>query len=306
MEDTNAQISPGTTVQLSLLSKTGAEYLAAPMLADLLRISPAVARKMLEHAPCVLVDGIDAVTGARLHRILLSLGLQVAIGNGIVVAERLDLSIQPRYRSLAVTVLEDVGQILGKAPEGLAKAFGQPGGLVLTDLTRENATRLQRALCRMKGLIVAVSDPKIAVYDLYQKDATTLAELQPLVTHLHRLGLRADPLTGALAADLNDTTRRHILSRFPDSRIFAFDRVFQRFDVVLTGMTGWLTADLADFLVNRTALPRARFEALSPARPLCIERGLTYEAARQFHADYESIGVHTRLRLACPAAATTA
>jgi hypothetical protein len=306
MEDTNAQLSPGTAVQLSLLAKTGAEYLAAPMLAEVLRISLATARKKLELAPSVLVDGVDVATGTRLHRILLSLGLQVAIGNDKGMPARLNLSIQPRYRSVPASVVAEVSQILGEAPEGLVQAFAQPGGRVLTGLSHENAVRLQRSLRRVNGLTVAVSDPKVAVFDLYQKGTIAPAELQPVVTHLLRLGLRADPLTGALAAGLSEKICRHVLHRFPDGRIFSFDRVFQRFDVVLTGMTGWITSDLADFLVSRTALPRARFEALSPARPLCIERGLTYEAARQFHADYESIGVHTRLRLACPAVAASA
>jgi peptidoglycan hydrolase-like protein with peptidoglycan-binding domain len=306
MDQTNTRLSSGNTVQISLLSTTGVEHLAATMLADHLMISHTAACGKLAQAPSVLIDGIDAAAGARLHRILLALGLKVAIGDGATKKDRLDLSVQLAYRYFASSVMAEVSQILGETTESLSRAFAQPGGFILAGLARETAMRMRDALCRVKGVIVSVSDPDTAVYDLYTRDGITREATQPLLTHLQRIGLWADPVTGALATGLTAFTRNHILARFADRQILVLDRAFQRFDVVLTGMTGWLTADLADFLVSRTALPRARFEALSPARPLCIERGLTYAGARQFHADYESIGVHTRLRLSGGAIGATA
>ena len=70
-----------------------------------------------------------------------------------------------------------------------------------------------------------------------------------------------------------------------------------RYDLMLTDVTGWVTKDLADFLVGRTAQPRSRFEVISPDAPLALDRGLGQNVARQFRGDYAAIGLHTRLIL---------
>lgn len=268
--------------------------MAAATLQQHLHLSESAALALLCSAPSVLAEGLDGATARRLANLLRSFGLRVRIDGDSGKSALVDLSIQ---LCLPLRVQRTVRQIMaetGLPAQGIAAALGRPGGLVLSGLHPDEAGRLQRGLGRLNSLKLIESDPASAVYDVFLPDGTVDGAL---AERLRMMGAEADPITGAVATGLDLALCRHLVQRFPDAGLLALDRAFQRFDLYLTRVTGWVTRDLADFLVARTGLPRSRFEVLSQGEPLRIELGLTHAAARQFRADYATIGLHTLMVL---------
>lgn len=259
-----------------------------------LDLTERIALERLSSAPSVLADGLDAVTAGRLANLLRSFGLRVRVDSGTGKDALVDLSIQ---LAMPLRVQRTVRLIMaetGLAAPDIAKALAGPGGLVLAGLRSDEVARLQQSLGRANSLVLIESDPASAVYDVFLPDRTAD---EALSERLRMMGAEADPITGAVATGLDRALCRHLVQRFPDAGLIALDRAFQRFDLYLTRVTGWVTRDLADFLVARTGLPRSRFEVLSQGEPLRIELGLTHAAARQFRADYATIGLHTLMVL---------
>ncbi|MEY4696958.1 MAG: hypothetical protein RIT14_1386, partial [Pseudomonadota bacterium] len=152
-------------------------------------------------------------------------------------------------------------------------------------------------LRRGRDLLTLLSDPETATYDIFPTMPLLPQPAAILSHHLRILGVTGDPLTGALAAGLDHRMRSHLLAHFEGLGLIAIDRAFQRYDLDLVSVSGWVTSDLADFLMSRTSVPRARFEVISPSCPLRIELALPHTAARQFRADYAALGLGTRLVL---------
>lgn len=111
------------------------------------------------------------------------------------------------------------------------------------------------------------------------------------------MGLVSCSLTGAIAEGLSQRLSQKAAAELAGDGLITVNRAFQRFELHLIGVTGWVVQELADFLALRTGQPRARFEVISPAEPIVLDTALTHGVARQFCADYAAIGLFTRLHL---------
>lgn len=291
----SANISSSARLRLVLASAGPTGRLAAGVLAQHLGVSPAAALVMIDEAPTVLAEAIDPEAALRLAGLLRSFGMRVRIDPAETRPEALDLSIQislpVRMQRTIRLVAEETGLEAGAVAQGLQ----QPGGLVLSGLARADVARFTARLGRLGSLTLVESDPATAIYDVFLPDGDMT---EALSDRLRMLGVEADPITGAVAAGLDRALCAHLQSRVTAPKLLVLDRAFQRYDMYLARAKGWVTQKLADFLVARTGLPRSRFEVLSESLPLQIERGLTYATARQFRADYASIGLQTLLVLA--------
>ncbi len=282
---------------LCLPAATPTAHLAAPVLAQHLGISRQAALRLIGSAPCVIASGLNPQPAQRLLSVLSALGLRVRLVQHDGTTSRVDLSVQLSVWSDAAKLSDRLAGLLDQNPAELAITLSRPGGLILPDMHADEATTLCNRLRRTRGLVILRSDPETAIYDVFATRPLSDDEQQRLQTCLRLIGSTADPITGALAAGLGRSLRDHVLSRLPDLGLLALDRVFQRYDLMLTDVTGWVTKDLADFLVGRTAQPRSRFEVISPDAPLALDRGLGQNVARQFRGDYAAIGLDTRLIL---------
>lgn len=253
-----------------------------------------VALQRLSEAPSVLAEGLDPESAGRLANLLRSVGLRVRVDGDGAQGRRVDLSIQLAVPVRVQRAIRMVAAETGLAVDTVTEALATPGGLVLTGLFEDEAMRLQQALGKLASLLLIFSDPASAVYDVFLPDGPAD---EALSTRLRMMGAEPDPISGAVATGLDRALCRHLTQHFPDAGLLVMDRAFQRFDLYLTRVTGWVTGDLADFLVARTGLPRSRFEVISDGVPLRIEVGLTRAAARQFRADYATIGLHTLMLL---------
>ena len=245
-------------------------------------------------APSVLAEAIEPDLARKLADLLRSFGLRVRLDDSTGRTARFDLSIQIALPVRIQRAVRMVAEQTGLPVEHVASQLHRPGGVVLTGLERAEVDRLQAALGRSGSLVLIESDPASAIYDVFLPDQEMN---EALSDRLRMMGAEPDPITGAVAAGLDRALCDHLLGRDPVSGLLALSRAFQRYDMYLSRATGWVTNDLADFLVARTGLPRSRFEVLSERLPLKIETGLTHASARQFRADYASIGLHTLLVL---------
>lgn len=276
---------------LRLTGTLRAPVLAHSAIAATLGLSPTEAARRIESGQ--LADGLSASRATRLQTVLSVLGLPVRIDNG-AVEQRTDLSAQLSVWADGPRVAARLARILRLDPADVTVALAQPGGLVFPDLPPAAADRVGALLRRTRGLVVLASDTATARHDIHLGRPLTQGEADRLSETLRLIGTEADLLTGAVAMNLSRRHRDLLLARLPDLGLLAIDRSFQRFDLLLTGTTGWVTRELADFLTTRTHQPRARFETISPAAPLTLDLALTLPVARQFCADYAAIGLFVR------------
>lgn len=266
--------------------------LAASVLARHLGIPREAAIARLSSAPSQLATDLSPQDAERLAALLATLGLSVSLDD--VGARRFDLSAQLAvWADLEKTAVR-LSQIVDRAPQDVARALRHCGGLILEGLDGDTATALSARLARVRGLIVTHSDRATALYDIYTTRPLFDLEATRLAAVTSLLGTRRDGLTEAVATGLDRRNLDRLMSRLSDLDLIALDRAFQRFDLVLTGVTGWTDADLADFLTARTHKPRAAFEMLSPSEPVKLDLGLKLHVARQFCADYAAIGLMVR------------
>lgn len=247
---------------------------------------------VLRKAPFTLDVLAPQGSRARVVAMLQALGVTVRLDDPAVDAP-LALSARPEIWAKREDLAAPLAPLVGLPVGQVTAALASPGGLVLPAMPPQEAERLRRAIRRIRGLSVTLSDPSTAIYDLFALAGPPAA----LTHHLRLIGQTGDGMTGALAAGLDRRLCQHLGKRFAAPGLMFIDRAFQRFDILLTGTGRWVSAELADFLTGRTALPRARFETISPENPIRIEVGLTRTAAIQFHADYAAIGLETRLVL---------
>lgn len=288
------ELSSSSRLSLVLVSTGPAAKLAAGTVAQHLGIAHETALARLCDAPSVLAEVIEPELARRLADLLRSFGLRVRLDDSAGQTVRFDLSIQLALPVRIQRAVRLVAEQTGLPAEQVERQLRRPGGVVLTGLERAEVDRLQAGLARSGSLSLIESDPASAVYDVFLPDQDMN---EALSDRLRMMGAEPDPITGAVAAGLDRALCDHLLGRDKAPGLLALSRAFQRYDMYLSRATGWVTSDLADFLVARTGLPRSRFEVLSERLPLRIETGLTHAAARQFRADYASIGLHTLLVL---------
>lgn len=287
-------LSSSSGLRLVLVSTGPNAHLAAGVVATHLALTPEVALARLLQAPSVLAEAVEPLVARKLADLLRSFGLRVRLDAVQGPEAPVDLSIQISVPVRMQRAIRIVAEQTGLTLDEVAHKLHCPGGVILTGIDRAEAKRMRAKLGRVGTLTVIESDPASAVYDVFLPDRDTG---ESLGDRLRMLGAEPDPITNAVAAGLDRALCNHLLRRFPEAGMLVLDRAFQRYDLYLSRATGWVTQDLADFLVARTALPRSRFEVLSERLPVKIELGLPHAAARQFRADYASIGLHTFLVL---------
>ncbi|AWB50096.1 hypothetical protein HYN69_17695 [Gemmobacter aquarius] len=293
-QDMATNLSSSSSVRLVLVSTGPNAHLAAGLLARHLGEAPEAALARLAHAPSVLAEAVEPHLAQNLAGLLRSFGLRVRLDALHGPETPVNLSIQISIPVRMQRTIRIVAEQTGLSETETTQTLQRPGGVVLTGLSRAEAARIRAKLDRVGTLIVIESDPASTVYDVFLPDRDPS---EALTDRLRMMGAEPDPITNAIAAGLDGALCDHLLRRLPDAGILVLDRAFQRYDLYLSRATGWVTQDLADFLVARTGLPRSRFEVLSERLPLRIELGLAPAAARQFRADYASIGLHTFLVL---------
>lgn len=264
---------------------------AVGMLGAGLGLNPSEAAHRLARG--ILGDDFPADEARRLQSILSAAGLPVTVGQATTQGRK-TLSVQLSVWADARRVARRLAKVLDGDASQIASGLGRAGGLVFTDLTASEHDRLVGLVRPVRGTVLASSDPDAALFDIFATRPLDPAESRHLSGVLRITGSAEEPLTGAIAGNLTPALCRYILSRTPDLDLLAIDQTFQRFDILLTGTSGWVTRDLADFLAARTQQPRARFETLSPASPVTLDLGLTRTVARQFCADYAAIGLFVR------------
>ena len=205
-----------------------------------------------------------------------------------------DLSLQLAVWADPAKTARRIARLIGGDPDALRARLLQPLGILLESLPADRADEVAARLAGARAVIVTRSDPASARYDVHATHPLDAVAAERLASIRRLIGARPDPLTEAVATDLDRPNRDALLQRLPDIGLMAIDRRFQRFDLLLTGVTGWTTVQLADFLVARTQMPRAAFEQLSPAVPVTLDLGLKVDVARQFCADYAALGLLVR------------
>lgn len=268
--------------------------LASPVLASHLGITESLAFRRLSMGSGPIARGLDPQAAQRLFSVLSALGLQLHLRPDGDRTAQFDLSVQLSVWADSRRVVARLAAALSRDPADIAQALVRPGGLILPDLNQQQLRELQDRLGSIRGLILLRADREGALSDLFATRPLAPAQHMRLTEILRMIGARPDRLTGACAAGLGSAMRDHLMSRLPDLGLIALDRALQRFDLYLTGVTGWVTKDLADFLATRTGQPRARFEVISAADPVLLDSGLTHAVLRQFCADYAAIGLSAR------------
>lgn len=282
----------GKRLSVILTASRGRHDLAAPLLADHLGIPRQDALMRLSRVPSLIASDLPVDQAERLVALLGVFGLSAEVGGQ--AARLVDLSLQLAVWADAAKVARHLSKVLTQPIEDLERDLARRGGLILGGLDRAAANALSLRLAPVSGLLTIQSDQATALYDIHLTRPLSAQEQARLDATRSLLGTGADPLTEAVASGLDRRNRDFIVSRLADLDLLTLDRAFQRFDLLLTGATGWTTTALADFLVARTQRPRAAFEQLSPDRPLSLDRGLKLAVARQFCADYASIGLLVR------------
>lgn len=242
------------------------------------------------------VQGLSRAEALRLRSLLLATGWPASIRPDSDRPDS-DLSLQPAIWADSVRLAHRLVPLLGQDAATLHAGLLRPGGLVLAADDPRRPALTDQALRRLRGLIPVTSDPQTALHDIFPARPLSPTDRVAVLRRLHPFGTPASRTTGALAEGLTPALCARAMARLDPGMVIAVNRAFQRFELHLIGVTGWVGAELADFLALRTGQPRARFEVISPAEPVVLDTALTHAVARQFCADYAAIGLFTRLHL---------
>jgi hypothetical protein len=257
-----------------------------------LGIDPGQAADRLSSLPAVLAENVSAQEARRMSALLGAFGFRVRLDPvsvfqkiGRASGQRRDLSLQPLRTFDPQAGIRRLVQVTGRGEAEVTAGLAGPEGLVLRDLDDRALAPLQRALRSVATVRMVLSDPLTAVYDAFR---TAL----PLpVADLSRLGLARCAFSGAVAAEMNQATARHLAQR-AGAGLAIHNRDFLRFDLYLASASGFGT-ELAAFLESRS---RIRGLESTGDQPL-IDSDLPHGVARQFISDYSAIGLKVQARL---------
>ncbi|MBZ4689628.1 MAG: hypothetical protein JG765_879 [Cereibacter sp.] len=288
-----ATVSTENKLRITLVSASSPAGLAAGLLSSHLPLTRAEAALRLSRQPSVLAEAAPACVARRLQALMAALGLRVRLDDPATrgTADRVDLWFQANDEAAPAAVAR-LADHLGLAGTEVAQALHSPAGLVVAT-TAPRAADLRRALRRERSLRSAVSDPAVAIYDLFLLPG--LKPTEGLVRLLGRLGSAECSFSGAIAGALDARSAALVQARH-GGLVQAINRDFQRFDLYLTGRSGVTAQELADFFATRCPEPRERLMTLEALGPLRIESGLTRSAASQFISDYAAFGIQTCVR----------
>lgn len=271
---------------------------AAPhaMVASHLGIDADSLHRHIDSPGSPILQGLSGTEATRLYHLLLATGWPASI-QPERARPTTDLSLQPAIWADCPRLARRLAPILDQDRDTVQADLHRPGGLVLSAGDPRRARLTDHALRPLRGLTVIASDPQTALHDLYPIRSLPPRRRADIAQRLLPFGTPACSTTGALAEGLTTALRDLAMVRLDPEEVIAVNRAFQRFELHLIGVTGWVWSELADFLALRTGQPRARFEVISPADPIILDTALTHGVARQFCADYAAIGLFTRLHL---------
>lgn len=283
------------TRQFYTVNVTSASPSASPALlsiAGTLGIHPGQAMDRLSSLPAVLAENVTAQEARRMSALLGAFGFRVRLDPvsafqqiGRFPGQRRDLALQPLGTFDMHSGTRRLAQVTGRSEDLVAAGLAGPEGLVLKDLDDRALAPLKAALRSIVTVRMVLSDPLTAVYDAFATDSRLP------VADLMRLGLARCAFSGAVAAEMNHATARHLAHRTGPG-LSIFNRDFLRFDLYLASATGF-GKELAAFLESRS---RVRGIGDAQGQPM-IDSDLPFDVARQFISDYAAIGLEVRARL---------
>lgn len=190
-----------------------------------------------------------------------------------------------------------VARILGRDLSAIATALNSPWGLILTDLPKAEADRLQTAVRRYPGIAVMAVAHAEAKVDIFAPVPIPSRAARALSNYIAGRGLQPCQSSGALIRDVTFTDATQITRRFADCGLLALPHAFQRFDLFLTGIGTLSAVDVMAFLQMRGDQSGRMAESVTALAPLQVETDLSRDAAMAFCADYAAIGLDVSLRL---------
>ena len=268
---------------------------ASPILLSItgtLGIDPGQAMDRLSSLPAVLAENVTAQEARRMSALLGAFGFRVRLDPvsafrkvGRLPGQRRDLALQPLDDFDQQAGTRRLAQLTGRSEDLVAAGLASPEGFVLRDLDDRTLASLKAALRSISAVRKVLSDPLTATYDAFATDS-----LLP-VADLSRLGLGRCAFSGAVAAEMNHATARHLAQRTGAS-LSICNRDFLRFDLYLVSASGF-GKELAAFLESRS---RVRGLKDAKGQPM-IDSDLPFDVARQFISDYSAIGLEVQARL---------
>ena len=277
---------------VNVLSASPAASRGILSIAGPLGIAPGQATDRLSSLPAVLAENVSAQEARRMSALLGAFGFRVRLDPvsasrqvGHFPGQRRDLALQPLESFDQKTGIRRLAQVIGRGEDAIAAGLAGPEGLVLRDLEDQAVAPLKKALRSIGTIRVALSDPLTATYDAFSTE-------RPMpVAELSRLGLARCAFSGAVAAEMNHATARHLAQR-AETALVIYNREFLRFDLYLASASGF-GKELATFLESRSRIRGLKGDG---SRPM-IDSDLPYAVARQFISDYSAIGLEVQARL---------
>jgi hypothetical protein len=284
-----ATLHTDETFRITVTAASPAAPLASAFIAGKLGIEPARVAEQLACLPAVLAEAVPDQDARRMAAMLSLMGVQVRLDPALSFAtaspDLADLALAPAEGADPGALAARLQRVLGDAADPVR--LDRPGGLVLAQLGAEARQRILRALRRVAGLHITVSDPATAEFDLFAPRSIKLC------AELARLGLGPCRFSGAAAGAVNLGTGRVLLGvAGPDAMLI--DRAFQRFDLHFRAAPGLAQREISAFLETRPGVDRTALRASAAPR---IDADLSRAAALGFVADYAAIGIEVQARL---------
>ena len=285
-------------VQVALLATSGLACLAADVIADRFGMTLPYTQNILDHGHGLLSPCFDRRAAIAMLPLLAALGLRVAIRplDAMPVDESCDVSIWLRDLNKASKLRAALGLMPGMiCPE--SAAFNSPQGHVIRDLPLARAEWLCNALRQTGGVFCAMSKHGTALYDLFAEARLSDINQAEVRRQLRLMGCSSGGFADAVGQGLQRRVLDRILVQLPGLGLFGIDRVFQRYELVVTGKGTLSEQEFADFMASRPVVTSVDPRKLMASLPLTLENWLTRPAARQFLGDYRLIGLQTVARL---------
>lgn len=286
------------TVQVALISSGTHANLACGHLGRHFGMKLADAEVLLHRGFGVISAEMPRATAAAALPVLTALGLQVALlpKNAEPPVELSDLSIRLKQADAIHRVRSTLAR-LGWTGDVTPADFCGPAGFVMNDLPRGKAEDYRAALRALAGVSATLSAQSSAVYDVFAPSGFG-QDMTQILRHLSAMSCSAEDLCPQIAVSLDRHMLKRLLARFPNAGLIGVNQAFQRYHLTLTAPGRISIQELADFLATRGCSVAQMNEAVASRRGMRLESGLTRTAAKQFVADYATIGIIVRADLA--------